>query len=473
MKKLLLLVLILLINLSFVNAEGVILKEENVQNTLEEGGSASFDLIVENDDRRERDIFITFPYTTDWRVNVNPYLLRIPSKSTKIAKIETFSLNDKNIGSFDIVLNVKSRDETIKEDFVYRVKVLPFSGDEILSQLVVPDRIDPRTGGNVKLKLENLRNINYGDLEVTVNSEDVFSEKRFLNLNVDEIKLEDFSFTFPEGLEPRRYNVEAEVKYGNKVIGKTSDSFVLASFSDVVERISREGSLFTKKLVISKINGGTIEKEETIIISVSKIKNLFTSFSREPDRFVEEDGGYIAEWDFILGSGDAFKVEIITNYIFIFWSIVVVLLVGILIAQLKRKRIVVSKRILDVRKDKEGISGMKVILHVKNKSRKNISDIRLLDTLPMLIGTSPHSFSTLQPTKVKKTSFGNIRLIWNLSELHGGEERIISYVARSRLSIIGKIILPSAVVIYKRGNKKVKSRSNKLTLLTAIKEEMS
>jgi len=467
----LLTILIFLICLSIVNATGVILSEENVQNEITENGYASFDLIVQNDDRKDRDIFITFPYSSNWRVNINPYLLRLNSKGVKTANVQIFSLNEKNVGTYELLFNIKSRDEEINEEYIHRVKVMPFSGDEIVTQLVVPERIDPRTQGKIKLKLENMRKVSLEGLEINIKSEGVFSEKRFVDLDVNEIRLEEFTFTFPEDLEPRRYNINAEVKYGNKVVGSSKDTFILAGFTDVVEKTSNEGTLLTKKLVVSKINGGTAEKSDSIIVSIPKYKKLFTTFSKEPDSFSLKDGSYVAVWNFNLGSGDVFKVEIITSYVFIFWSLVVVLLVIAFILQLQKKRIIVTKQVMDVDKDKEGISGMKVLLHMRNRGRRSIENIRLIDTLPMFIGTNPHSFGTLHPTKIKKTSFGN-KIVWDINELHPGEERIISYVAKSRLSVIGKLILPSAVAIYKRGNKKIKSRSAKLILLTTLKEEM-
>ena len=468
--RFLLIILISLLSLSAVNAAGIIVSEESVQDEIKDGEPANFDLVIRNDDRKERDIFINFPYSTNWRVNINPYLLRIPSKGVKTANIQTFSLNDDNLGNFDIILNINSRDEEIREDFSYKIKVLPFDGDEVVAQLVVPDRIDPRVGGKIKLKLDNVRNNDFEDLEIIVKSGDFFSERRFLDLDSNEIRLEEFSFDFPETLDPGKYSIGVEVKNGNKIIGRDSEDFLLAGFSDVVERISNEGNLFVKKIVVSKINGGTEEKADKIVYTVGKFKKLFTSFSREPTREFERDEEYFAEWSMILGSGDVFKVEIVTNYVLFILSIVVVVLVAFSVMQFRKKRIVIFKKVLNVKKDREGISGMKVLLHIKNKSRRPISDIQLSDSLPSFIGTSPHGFSTLHPTKIKKTKFGNIRLIWNLEELHGGEERIISYVARSRLSIIGKLILPSAVASYKRGNRKIKSKSNKLTLLTAITE---
>src|SRR3990167_7210548 len=178
-----------------VNAEGVVLSKENED--IEIGSSedsAVFDLVILNDDRRERDFFITFPYNPNLRVNVEPYLLKIPSKSTKKANIQIFSLNNKNLGSYELNLNIKSRDKEINEVYTFKVTILPFSGDEVITQLTIPDRIDPRVGGIIKLKLENLREFDIEDLEVFVKSKDIFSERRFLNLKSGEINLQEFKF---------------------------------------------------------------------------------------------------------------------------------------------------------------------------------------------------------------------------------------------------------------------------------------
>ncbi|MDP3918586.1 MAG: hypothetical protein Q8Q35_01625 [Nanoarchaeota archaeon] len=468
----LLIISLVLLNVATANAEGVVLSTENEDIQIKSlDGSATFDLVVLNDDRRERDIFITFPYSPNWRVIVNPYLLRISSKSIGKAGVQVFSLNDRNIGTYELILNIKSRDGSIEEVFPFKVTILPFSGDEVVTQLITPERVDPRVGGVVKLKLENLRKSNMDDLEVVVKSEGIFSERRFLNLKAGEISLQDFEFKFEDtNINPGTYNITAEVKYGNKVVGTSADTFFLAGFTDVVERTNVEGGILRKEATVTKINGGTKAKEEKITITVGGFNKYFTKFDKEPDSFTKVDGKYRAEWNFVLGSGETFSVNVITDYTTLFWTLIVVLLVFIFVYQTKKKKVVISKRVVTVHKDREGISGMKVVLHLTNRSRKAVDDIKLVDLLPSLIGTDPHSFGTLHPTKINKTSLGNIRLTWHIGELHKGEERIISYVARSRLSIIGKLILPSAVVSYKKGNKTIKSKSNKLTLLTAITE---
>lgn len=470
--KPLLIMALILLNIAFVRAEGVILKGDNVNDQIRSlEGYATFDLIVVNDDRKDRDIFITFPYSTDWRVNIDPYLLRIPSKGSDKATIQTFSLDDQNVGTFELVLNVKSRDKEINENFPYRVTVIPFNGDEVLTKLVIPERVDPRVTTNIKLKLENLRKSDLEDLEVFIKSGDLFSERRFLDLKAGEIRLEEFSFDFSDKMpEPGNYEVKAEVKYGEKVLGSSKEEFLLAGFTDVVEKVNIEGNFLKKVATVSKINGGTRDKDERIVIKISRFNKMFTTFDKQPDKFSRIEDEYVVEWNFSLGSGETFTVNITTNYTTTFWSLVIVILVLYFAYQMIRKKIVVSKKVISVSKDRDGISGMKVILHLRNRSRRNVQDIRLVDVLPSLIGTSPHSFGTLYPTKVSKTALGNIKLIWHIGDLHKGEERIISYVARSRLSIIGKLILPSAVVSYSQNGKVVKSKSNKLTLLTAITE---
>jgi hypothetical protein len=465
-------VIFLLLSLNTVSAEGVILSKTNVDDEIIEGESASFDLIVRNDDRKERDIFVAFPYSSNWRVNINPYLMRIPSKSERTARVEIFSLNDNNLGTFDIVLNVRSRDEEIKKDYVFRVKAVPYIGVEIVSELIVPEKIDPRVGGNIKLKLDNVRNNDFDELEIIIKSDDLFSERRFLELKSGEVKLENFKVSLPENLAPGKYEVDVKINYGNKNLITDQKSFTIEGFSDVIAKKSNEDRLLKSKVVLSKSNVGTEEKNERITYSVSGFRRLFTSFSKEPDSFEKIDGVYVAQWNLILNPGDNFDVEIVSNYTNIFWVGLGVFLFVLFVLQMKKKRIIVSKRVLTVDKNKEGISGMKVLLTIKNRGRRPLSDIRLSDSLPMFVGTAPHSFGTLHPTKVKKTALGNTRLVWHIGEIHGGEERIISYVAKSRLSIIGKLILPSAVVSYKRGSRVIKSKSNKLTLLTTLQEEM-
>ena len=462
-----LLILILTLCVTIVNAETVILTEENAVDEITESNFASFDLVVKNNDNVERDFFITFPYSTEWRVNINPYLLRIPSGGVKIAAIQIFSLNEKNIGTYQLAFNIKSRDGSVKETYIHKVTVMPFAGNEIAMQLIVPEKIDPRAGANVKLRLENKRNSRFEGLEIVVKS-DIFTERRFIDLEIGETKLEEFTFAILENTDPGEYNIQANAKYGNKDVGKDADQFLLAGFDDIIEKKKDDNTFLVKKTIISKINGGTAAREDSISYPLGFLSKYFVSYNVQPNSVTDD----VAKWDFLLGAGSEYKIEVTRDYTNAFWYSIFGLVIISVVLHLKRNKIVVTKQVLEVSKDREGIKGMKVVLYVKNRGRKAIPNIVLSDTLPTVIGTFPHSFGTLHPNKIREVPFG-IKIIWNIDELRGGEERIISYVAKSRLSIIGRLILTSAVAKYMRGNKELKSRSNTLTLFTGFKKDES
>jgi len=112
---------------------------------------------------------------------------------------------------------------------------------------------------------------------------------------------------------------------------------------------------------------------------------------------------------------------------------------------------------------------------LKNKGNKAIEKIRVIDYLPSLVAASSQDFGSMKPTRTQKSLDGRMRLVWDFDGLGRKEERILSYIAKSNLSIIGKLLLPEAVVEYQTGKKLYHVRSNKLTLLTkaSAKEKKS
>ena len=56
-------------------------------------------------------------------------------------------------------------------------------------------------------------------------------------------------------------------------------------------------------------------------------------------------------------------------------------------------------------------------------------------------------FGTLKPDHMQKGS-NNIRLIWNVPSLEIGEERIFSYKVKSKIDIVGSLVLPAAAVHF-------------------------
>ena len=100
---------------------------------------------------------------------------------------------------------------------------------------------------------------------------------------------------------------------------------------------------------------------------------------------------------------------------------------------------------------------------VKNISNKKITNVTVVDYIPNIADISKEFVEgTLKPSKVLVHQKKGTILKWELSEIAPGEERLISYDLKSKLSIIGNFKLPRAKVVFKKGKREIISYSNSL-----------
>jgi hypothetical protein len=116
----------------------------------------------------------------------------------------------------------------------------------------------------------------------------------------------------------------------------------------------------------------------------------------------------------------------------------------------------IKKKVLTI-KSKDGINYMKILLMIKNKGKREIKNLRIVDQL-FNAKTIPTDYGTLRPSRVNRKG-ENVVLVWDNITLVGKEERILSY--RVNVEIKNRIILPRAMVKYRVGkiSRVVKSNS--------------
>jgi hypothetical protein len=94
------------------------------------------------------------------------------------------------------------------------------------------------------------------------------------------------------------------------------------------------------------------------------------------------------------------------------------------------------------------------MLDVINGTGKGLKDIKIIDIVPTIADIKKEfPEGTLKPSAILKHSSKGILLKWEIPELAPGEERLISYDIRTKLSILGSFTLPRAKVKYIKDGK--------------------
>ena len=130
-----------------------------------------------------------------------------------------------------------------------------------------------------------------------------------------------------------------------------------------------------------------------------------------------------------------------------------------------RSSIVIRKIASNIEKLEGGISELKIVINIKNRGNKPLRDITIIDKIPNIADVEKELYiGTLQPVKILKHENKGSIVKWIIDDLGAGEERVISYRIKSRLSILGDFNLPSTSVRFKFRGKDKLSKSNLLTI---------
>ena len=138
----------------------------------------------------------------------------------------------------------------------------------------------------------------------------------------------------------------------------------------------------------------------------------------------------------------------VNNYrpLFVF---LIALLVIILVHRMIQSPLVLKKRAEILASSEGGISEIKIIIEVKNRSPKKLKNIEIMDRITNIADIiNKFDIGTLQPTKILRHDTKGTLVKWNLDELDRFEERLITYKIKTKLSIIGGMKLPAAIAKF-------------------------
>jgi hypothetical protein len=114
----------------------------------------------------------------------------------------------------------------------------------------------------------------------------------------------------------------------------------------------------------------------------------------------------------------------------------------------------------------DGITEIRVKLHIKNRSGKEIRSVKVIDRYPKIVSlVETEGIGTLKPIKMLSADKVQSLLMWNLEALEPYEERLISYTLRSRLNIVGNMHLHSAKVKFLTASGERTTSSNDVMLM--------
>lgn len=459
MKRVLPILIFILLFSSLALAEDPIKIQSNrISENVEPGGIIKYEIFLNNTGTRTQPLTLSLEPTSSNiidNIQFDPSLSPIEVKAKQTTKIiVSLRLSDDINPNTNYIINLIIQDiiGDIRQEFPLTIRANPY--DNLINIRYITPHIIPTQTNEFIIELTNKGNDFLEAVEVRFES-DIFTSSKVLDL----IPRRPVNIEF-------NINIDSSTKYGNydskvvifdeqQVIGRSNQIIRVVKQSDLKETERFDKGIFSITTIITETNAGNTNLDIRYEKEFNWFQNIFVFTDPKPTEKTKIDGTYTYIWTQILEPGKSMDIKTKVDYKPLI-GIIILLLVAIFgIKAWYETGVLIRKKLM---KTKEGI---KVVLSVKNNLQTAVNNVQVIDRLPSAL--QPDDYEIANPDKVMKTNHGtNIR--WDVSHLAKGEERIFSYKIKHKIHIIGKILLPSATVVYRHKGSEFRIRSNKLGL---------
>ena len=452
MKKLLwgLVVLALLSSVSAFEVE--ITPDEQ---TVVIGGSAEYDLVVSHDSS-VTEYFEIYSSDVQWDVSTIPSLDRIlavapgKSKATRLVLRPLFPQTGLYV--VDVTVKRSGSNEFIRSNLLIGVaRASDEYSPAIFTKIEMPKTIDPREEVPIKIILKNQNKRYIQNLDVKIRSA-LINKDYTTSLKPLETKELDFKIKLDDATVPQedalKISLFANVKNKTVRFDVPGVSFEVVGYGEADEHVEVEkGFLSTTRTVTLKNTGNAVQKKLFSLPS-SFFGQLFTS-SDHPYYSATTSDGRVLVWEVELGSAATETISITRNFRPVF-LIIVLIIIGFAAYLVFRSPLVMKKAAMVIQTKEGGISELKVIVSVANRTSYPVRNLIIYDRVPKIAEVqSDFELGTMRPSKIIGGKEKGTLLKWNIDSLGPKEERILSYKIRTKLSILGNFRLPPTKIKFK------------------------
>ena len=433
---------------------------------------AEFDISIQNNLDTSEEFIIKKAGYPFWDMYTkplqNPVTLKVPARSTDsitlfvrplyITSVDTYTL--------DVGIVLSRIGEEQKVPITIGIKSTePLIGGYIPTVLastsITPEKIDSREQVAIKIVLNNQNPINYTNLTIKIES-NLFKEKLYTPLGPKDDKTIEITKKLDDMTLPQQDRmVVAVFKDDRIIVNPIVKEFEVKEYS-TQETLPQEQSFLKIRKGI-KVTSNNPDYKGTIKIETSSFNSLLlTTYPRATA--VKENGKQYLVWQVELGKDRTMTVYTTENYRPIV-VVIVLVIVAVVLYFVFRSPIVVRKGIASVGMSEGGISEAKIVVRVKNRSSKQLTNIEVMDNIPHIAHVEKElSIGSMQPHAILKHPKKGIMIRWNIETLEPGDERVLSFRMKSRLAILGEFNLPAATARCKVGEKVVISNSNRVSI---------
>lgn len=330
----------------------------------------------------------------------------------------------------------------------------------------VPASIDPRDEIIITVNLDNQNRRNLSDLDVKVRST-VINQDFKTTLDPLEHKTARFTARVDPATSPQHDLLTVSIIANEGGKGFQFDlppvEYSIRSYGQLTPTIQVTSSFLKTTRLIRLSNSANILIEEPYTFPLPWYARAFTS---SDPKSRTENGAFV--WDVTVNVGEWSLIRVTTNYRPV--AAIVILLALILVLYfIFRSPLVIKKSATVISTREGGISELKILLELRNRSAKPVHQATVVDLVPRIAELlKEYDVGTLTPTKVIRHERKGTIIKYEVGDILPFEERVISYKVKSTLSILGGVSLPPAVSRFTTATGKERTTSSKPASITFL-----
>ena len=450
---------------------------------------ATFEVTIQNMMSISDSYRLSFVNDPRWSIQTDPLSDRFSGMDVKALSASSTTVKIMPIilmsyGRYNMIMTVKSGATGDEQSIILPVFVtaVPYGqqyalttkmGADISQNNVITKDINPQQPIKITVSIENRMPAKRSGLKLQMSDElGLFSEEKIVDLDTLEKKMFSFVINLNPAQAPAEDALIVRLYTSDDILVNALDrkSFSIVPYSAFEESQTVKNRFLRTDTIITVMNTGNEAGSYIVKRKVDFFTNLFLRTNPKAKWMTIDNEKYLA-WPIQLEAQAQTEILMAKTY----RGFVLLLLITaalIIIYYYFRSPIVVRKKAGITRMKEGGISELKVLVSLRNRTTKSIEGVKVVDAVPDIADIEKNfEAGTLKPESISKHAIRGTLIKWDLGTLDRLEERVISYKVRAKLSIIGYFTLPPVVVKYIYRNKESITTSNKIRLEVAESPE--
>jgi len=425
--------------------------------------SAKFTIYTINNQEKNDTFKIILPADIRWNIFLFPITdasgFNLAPNNAKQSIVEIRTTKRIPYGQYVLPIKIHSKNTniTFEKKVIFFVKdpEKMFMGYEprISIDIDISKNIDPRKPEHIRISMLNLNRLNITEMDIILSSR-LLNKEFKKTTSLGPLKRADVEFNIKYDDMQKPANDTLKLKFYLPKQNITYDTLTrkirILPYVDIRQEKEEKKGFLKTTTKYTFTNKGNIATEKEFRIKTSLLKSVFTS-TKPKQKSIKNQEGRFYIFKIKLKQDQTESITITTNYRMLFFMLIAAI-GAIVLYYIFRSPVVIKKEFIKMRakENDEGFSRAKILILIKNRSSKEISNIRIIDRVPSLANVDKNfGIGTIPPEKIIRHEKKGIILRWEIGSLEPYEERIISYQITTKMEIIGNLKLSSALAKFK------------------------